>query len=92
VIRKIIWNFGLVGWPSLVAVIVILGGFQLIALSVIGEYISRIYVQAQARPLYNIAERLNFGDEEARAHQADDELFRNSLKPRTPAASPPPSS
>ena len=84
VIRKIIWNFGLVGWPSLVAVIVILGGFQLIALSVIGEYISRIYVQAQARPLYNIAERLNFDDEVGLRHQADDELFRESLKPNTP--------
>jgi hypothetical protein len=47
---------------------------QLIATSVIGEYIARIYVQAQARPLYNVAERLNFD-----AVQADDELRRLSL-------------
>ena len=48
------------GWPSLFAAVVILGGMQLMATSVIGEYIARIYVQAQARPLYNVAERLNF--------------------------------
>ena len=66
------------GWPSLFAAVVILGGVQLVATSVIGEYIARIYVQAQARPLYNVAERLNFDD-----HQAADELHRSSwCRPR----------
>jgi glycosyltransferase involved in cell wall biosynthesis len=63
--RKLLWDYGIMGWPSLFAAVVILGGVQLIATSVIGEYIARIYVQAQGRPLYNIAERLNF--DEARA-------------------------
>jgi len=60
--RKLLWNYGVMGWPSLFAAIVILGGVQLIATSVIGEYIARIYVQAQARPLYNVAERINFDE------------------------------
>jgi len=72
--RKLLWDYGMMGWPSLFAAIVILGGMQLIATSVIGEYIARIYVQAQARPLYNVAERLNFTDV-----QAPDELQRVSL-------------
>jgi hypothetical protein len=66
---------------------VILSGMQLIALSIIGEYIARIYVQAQARPLYNIAERLNFADEDEAPfahHQADDELVRVSLTSTPP--------
>jgi glycosyltransferase involved in cell wall biosynthesis len=58
--RKLLWDYGIMGWPSLFAAVVILGGVQLIATSVIGEYIARIYVQAQGRPVYNIAERLNF--------------------------------
>ena len=74
--RKMLWDYGLIGWPSLFAAVVILGGMQLIATSVIGEYIARIYVQAQARPLYNIGERLNFQDD-----QAADELHRTSLVP-----------
>jgi dolichol-phosphate mannosyltransferase len=80
--RKLLWDYGFVGWPSLFAAVVILGGMQLIATSVIGEYIARIYVQAQARPLYNIGERLNFQE-----HQAADELHRASLVP-TPAHPP----
>src|ERR1019366_1895576 len=84
--RKLLWDYGLIGWPSLFAAVVILGGMQLIATSVIGEYIARIYVQAQARPLYNIGERLNFQE-----HQAADELHRASLVP-TPARAPAPAS
>jgi dolichol-phosphate mannosyltransferase len=82
--RKLLWNYGIMGWPSLFAAVVILGGVQLVATSVIGEYIARIYVQAQARPLYNVAERINFDD-----HQAPDELQRSSLVP-SPARSPAP--
>ncbi len=58
--RKLVWDYGMMGWPSLFASVAILGGMQLMATSVIGEYIARIYVQAQNRPLYNVAERLNF--------------------------------
>jgi glycosyltransferase involved in cell wall biosynthesis len=77
IVRKLVWDYGFVGWPSLFAAVVILGGVQLVAVSVIGEYIARIYVQAQARPLYNVAERLNFDEA-----QAEDELYRASLAPR----------
>ncbi len=73
--RKLLWDYGIMGWPSLFAAVVILGGVQLIATSVIGEYIARIYVQAQARPLYNVAERLNFA-------LCEDELQRASRAPR----------
>jgi len=75
--RKLLWDYGLMGWPSLFAAVVILGGVQLMATSVIGEYIARIYVQAQSRPLYNIAERINFGEE----HQSQDEIVRRSVRP-----------
>lgn len=76
--RKLLWNYGIMGWPSLFASVVILGGVQLIATSVIGEYIARIYVQAQARPLYNIAERVNFDEP-----RAADELRRASAADRS---------
>ena len=50
------------GYTSLFAAIVIIGGLQLIALSVIGEYVGRIFVQTQDRPLYRIAEELGAAD------------------------------
>lgn len=80
--RKLLWDYGIMGWPSLFAAVVILGGMQLIATSVIGEYIARIYVQAQARPVYNIAERFNFDQP-----GAADELQRVSANPAAAAES-----
>jgi dolichol-phosphate mannosyltransferase len=78
--RKLLWDYGIMGWPSLFAAVVILGGVQLMATSVIGEYIARIYVQAQARPLYNVAERMNFD-----LQRAADELRSASSGPPPPA-------
>ena len=50
----------IVGWASLMAIALFLGGVQLITLGVIGEYIGRIYDEVKHRPLYLIQERLGF--------------------------------
>ena len=46
------------GYTSLFSAVVIIGGLQLIALSVIGEYVGRIFLQTQDRPLYRVAEEI----------------------------------
>lgn len=58
VIYKLVWGHTVTGWASLIAVVAVLGGAQLLALSLIGEYIARIYVQTQARPTFLVAEEL----------------------------------
>jgi dolichol-phosphate mannosyltransferase len=50
------------GWTSLVVLVTMLGGVNLIATSIVGEYVVRIYFQGKDRPLYVVAETIRSGD------------------------------
>ena len=52
-------NFEVLGWPSLIASIFLLGGFILVVLGIIGIYIGRIFTEVKNRPLYIISEELS---------------------------------
>ncbi len=52
----------IVGWTSLLVIILFLGGIQLISIGVLGEYIARIFRETKRRPLYIIAEKYGFSD------------------------------
>jgi dolichol-phosphate mannosyltransferase len=44
------------GWTSVIAVVLLLGGVQLLSLGVIGQYVARIFEEAKQRPLYLVDE------------------------------------
>jgi glycosyltransferase involved in cell wall biosynthesis len=52
ILKTLFWGEAVRGYPTLMAVILFLGGVQLIALGVIGEYLGRLYQEAKQRPLY----------------------------------------
>lgn len=54
-IKTWIWGEPVSGFPTLICVILLLGGFQLIALGIIGEYIARIFNETKNRPPYIVS-------------------------------------
>ena len=56
VFRTVFFGNPVAGYPSLLAVVLFLGGVQMMMLGIIGEYLGRIFNETKQRPLY-IAER-----------------------------------
>ncbi len=52
IVKALLWRDPVAGWPSLMAVVLFLGGVQLMALGMIGEYLGRMYEESKQRPLY----------------------------------------
>ncbi|MGG5812407.1 glycosyltransferase family 2 protein [Falsiroseomonas sp. CW058] len=52
VLRTLIWGNPVAGYPSLMAVVLFLGGIQLMTLGIIGEYLGRVFNETKGRPLY----------------------------------------
>lgn len=52
IIRTLVYGVQAAGYPSIMAVVLFLGGVQLFSLGIIGEYIGRIFNETKGRPLY----------------------------------------
>ena len=58
VIRKLMFGDPTAGWPSLVCIILLASGLQLLSIGVIGQYLAKTYMEVKDRPVYIVKEKL----------------------------------
>ncbi len=56
IIRKLLIGDPTSGWPSLVCIIMLVSGVQLFCLGIVGQYLSKTYMEVKKRPIYLVKE------------------------------------
>lgn len=56
VIRSLLFGDPVAGWPSTICIILFVGGIQLLCLGVMGQYLSKTYLETKHRPHYILSE------------------------------------
>ena len=56
IVRTMIWGDPVGGWPSLVCIICLVSGVQLLCLGIVGQYLSKTYMEVKQRPIYLVKE------------------------------------
>lgn len=52
VARTLIFGDPVAGWPSMICVILFMGGLQLLCIGILGEYLAKTYLEVKGRPIY----------------------------------------
>ncbi len=63
VIQKLFFGIDVPGYATIVALMLLIGGLVLFSLGIIGEYLSKMYVQVKNRPIYILKEHLDEKDD-----------------------------
>lgn len=66
IVRTLLFGDPVAGYPSLMVMVLFLGGVQLMALGVIGEYLGRMFEETKQRPLYLVQTYIGPGTQSAR--------------------------
>lgn len=61
IIQKLFFEISIPGYPTVVSCILLIGGFQLFCIGIIGEYLGKTYIETKNRPIYIIKEEITNG-------------------------------
>lgn len=57
IVRQLLFGGSAFGWPSLVCIIVLFSGIQLLCIGILGQYLSKTYLESKNRPIYIAKEK-----------------------------------
>ena len=58
IIRTLIFGDPTNGWPSMACIIIFMGGIQLFCVGILGQYLSKVYLEVKNRPIYIVKEKI----------------------------------
>ena len=64
--RQLLYGGSAFGWPSMVCIIIFIGGIQLFCMGILGSYLAKTYLEVKKRPIYILKETnadLRYGEE-----------------------------
>ena len=56
IIKTLVWKDPTVGYPSMMCAIIFIGGIQLFCIGILGQYLSKTYLEVKKRPIYVVKE------------------------------------
>ena len=56
-IKTLLWGDPVAGFPAMICIILLLGGIQLFCIGILGQYLSKTYLESKRRPLYIAREK-----------------------------------
>jgi hypothetical protein len=56
IVRQLAFGGSAYGWPSLVCIILLLGGLLIFSIGIVGEYLAKMYLEIKDRPVYIVKE------------------------------------
>ena len=59
IVRKLMWGDPTSGWPSMVCIMLFIGGLQLFSIGIVGQYLAKTYLETKKRPIYISREEEN---------------------------------
>ncbi len=58
IVRTLVFGDPTDGWPSLACIIIFIGGIQLFCVGILGQYLSKMYLEVKQRPIYIVKEKV----------------------------------
>lgn len=56
IIRQLLYGGSAFGWPSMVCIMIFIGGIQLLCMGILGSYLAKTYLEVKKRPIYILKE------------------------------------